>query len=101
MDSSTTGVERALSSLELQPGDRIVTSRCDYPSNQIMYMALERRLGVERILAAAPATYRDAWTLLADTGMRAAELAHLTWDDVDFSRNVLHVRPKDGWRPTI
>jgi integrase len=54
---------------------------------------------VERVLAAAPAPHRDAWTLLADTGMRSAELAHLTWDDVDFDRNVLHVRPKDGWQP--
>ena len=27
------------------------------------------------------------------------ELRHLTWEDVDFGRNVLHVRPKDGWQP--
>ena len=54
---------------------------------------------VEKILAAAPDASIAPWTLLADTGMRIAELAHLTWDDVDFGRNVLHVRPKDGWRP--
>ena len=54
---------------------------------------------VEKILAAAPEAYRAAWTLLADTGRRAAELAHLTWDDVDFARNVVHIRPKEGWKP--
>jgi len=54
---------------------------------------------VETIRAAAPKNYRAAWTLLADTGMRVAELAHLTWADVDFGRNVVHVRPKEGWQP--
>jgi integrase len=38
----------------------------------------------------------ETYSLLADTGMRFGELAHLDWDDVDFSRNVIHVRPKDG-----
>jgi site-specific recombinase XerD len=54
---------------------------------------------VERVLAASPESHRPAFTILADTGMRFAELAHLTWDDVDFGRNVLHVRAKEGWRP--
>jgi site-specific recombinase XerD len=54
---------------------------------------------VERILAASPASHRSAYELLADTGMRFGEIAHLTWEDVDVGRNVLHVRPKDGWRP--
>jgi selenocysteine lyase/cysteine desulfurase len=52
VDSATTGVELALSSIELRPGDWIVTSQADYPSNQIMYMSLERRLGVKRVVAA-------------------------------------------------
>jgi site-specific recombinase XerD len=54
---------------------------------------------VERILAASPETHRTALTILADTGMRIAELSHLTWNDVDLGHNVLHVRPKEGWRP--
>jgi integrase len=54
---------------------------------------------LERILASAPATYRDAFVLLADTGLRAGELVHLTWDDIDPLRNLIHVRPKEGWRP--
>jgi len=54
---------------------------------------------VERILASSPESYRAALTLLADTGMRVGELAHLTWGDVDLRRNVLHVRGKEGWKP--
>jgi site-specific recombinase XerD len=54
---------------------------------------------VEQILAASPETHRAAFTVLADTGMRIAELRHLTHADLDFGRNVIHVRPKDGWQP--
>ncbi len=52
VESATRGVELALGALGLERGDRIVTSRCDYPSNQIMYMALGERFGVETVLAA-------------------------------------------------
>jgi integrase len=54
---------------------------------------------VDRILAAASPSNRAALTILADTGLRIGELKHLTWDDVDYSNNVLHIRPKDGWKP--
>jgi integrase len=54
---------------------------------------------VERILAASSGPQRWAFELLADTGMRIGELKHLTWDDVDFPNNSIHVRPKDDWRP--
>ena len=52
------------------------------------------------ILAAAGSTpYQLAYTILADTGFRVGESKYLTWDDVDYGNNVLHVRPKDGWKP--
>ncbi len=54
---------------------------------------------IERILAASREPERSVFLTLADTGMRIGELQHLTWEDVDFGRNVLHVRPKDGWQP--
>ena len=54
---------------------------------------------VERILAASPESHRAAFAILADTGMRFGELAHLTWGDVDFARNVLHIRAKGDWKP--
>ena len=45
--NATAGFIQALSSFDFAPGDVIVTSRCDYTSNQIQYLALSRRLGVE------------------------------------------------------
>ena len=31
--------------------------------------------------------------------MRVGELKHLTWDDVDLDRGVIHIRPKEDWKP--
>ena len=45
--SATAGFVQALSSFDFSPGDTIVTTRCDYTSNQIQYLALAKRLGVE------------------------------------------------------
>jgi selenocysteine lyase/cysteine desulfurase len=49
--SATSGFVRAVSSFDFVPGDVIVTSRCDYTSNQIQYLALSKRLGVEILYA--------------------------------------------------
>lgn len=45
--NATAGFIQALSSFDFRPGDVIVTTRCDYTSNQIQYLALSQRLGVE------------------------------------------------------
>jgi len=42
--------------------------------------------------AMQPCRCRDAWMLLADTGLRASDLGRLEWDDVDLVRGVLQVR---------
>ncbi len=52
VESATRGVEVVLGSLGLERGDRIVTSLCDYPSHQIMFLALGERFGVETVVAA-------------------------------------------------
>jgi selenocysteine lyase/cysteine desulfurase len=49
--SATAGFIQALSSFDFVPGDSIVTTRCDYTSNQIQYLALATRLGVEVVHA--------------------------------------------------
>jgi selenocysteine lyase/cysteine desulfurase len=51
VENATVAVALALSSFDFRPGDRIVTSRSDYPSNQIMYLSLAARLGVETVMA--------------------------------------------------
>ena len=45
--NSTVAFAQAFAAFDLGPGDVILTSRADYASNQIMYLALARRRGVE------------------------------------------------------
>ena len=45
--NSTFAFAQAFAAFDLRRGDLILTSRADYASNQIMYLALSRRVGVE------------------------------------------------------
>jgi selenocysteine lyase/cysteine desulfurase len=49
--NSTTAFAQALDAFDFASGDVILTSRADYASNQIMYLSLARRLGVEIVRA--------------------------------------------------
>jgi selenocysteine lyase/cysteine desulfurase len=49
--NGTAGFIQALTSFDLERGDAIVTSRSDYTSSQIQYLALAERLGVRIIHA--------------------------------------------------
>jgi selenocysteine lyase/cysteine desulfurase len=51
VENATVAVSLALSAFDFEPGDRLVTTRNDYTSNQIMYRALARRRGVEVLFA--------------------------------------------------
>src|SRR5207244_9679360 len=46
-----------------------------------------------RLFAACPRRYRPLLVTGAYTGMRLYEVLGLSWDDVDFARGVIHVRP--------
>jgi len=47
VENATVAFSQALSAFDFHPGDVIVTTRADYPSNQLMFLSLSRRLGVE------------------------------------------------------
>ena len=50
------------------------------------------------ILSKAEGRWRPLFVTAIFTGMRASELRGLIWDDVDFGRNVIHVRQRaDDW----
>src|SRR2546426_11389364 len=51
VENATVAFSQALSAFDFHPGDRIVTTRADYPSNQLMYLSLARRAGVETVRA--------------------------------------------------
>jgi selenocysteine lyase/cysteine desulfurase len=51
VENATVAFSQAVSAFDLRPGDRIVTTRADYPSNQLRYLSLARRAGVETVRA--------------------------------------------------
>ena len=51
VQNSTVAFAQAISAFELNRGDVVLTSRSDYASNQIMYLSLARRRGVEIVRA--------------------------------------------------
>jgi len=51
VENATVAFSQALSAFDFRAGDRIVTTRTDYPSNQLMYLSLARRWGVETVRA--------------------------------------------------
>lgn len=46
VENATVAVSQALSAFDFRPGDVLVTTHSDYTSNQLMYLALERRSGI-------------------------------------------------------
>ncbi len=51
VENATVAFNQAVSAFDFHPGDRIVTTRADYPSNQLTYLSLAQRLGVETVRA--------------------------------------------------
>ena len=43
VENATVAFNQAVSAFDFRPGDRIVTTRTDYPSNQLVYLSLARR----------------------------------------------------------
>jgi len=81
--NSTAAFAQAFAAFDLGPGDVILTSRADYASNQIMYLALARRRGVEVVHAPDaleggidPQAVRE---LVARGPARRPTLLALTW----------------------
>jgi selenocysteine lyase/cysteine desulfurase len=50
-ENATASFQQALSSIPFRPGDVLLTTRNDYVSNQIQYLSLERRFGIEIVRA--------------------------------------------------
>ncbi len=51
VENATVAFAQALSAFDFVPGDRLVTTNEDYPSNHLMYLALARRRGLEVVRA--------------------------------------------------
>lgn len=80
LQNSTLAFAQALSAFDLGPGDLVLTSRADYASNQIMYLSLARRRGVEVIRAPdAPEGGVDPEAVRKMIARRRPALVALTW----------------------
>jgi selenocysteine lyase/cysteine desulfurase len=80
MQSSTVAFAQAISAFDFQRGDLLLTSRSDYASNQIMYLSLAHRRGVEIIRAPdAPEGGIDPEEVRSIVVHRRPKLVALTW----------------------
>jgi selenocysteine lyase/cysteine desulfurase len=80
VQSSTLAFAQALLAFDFAPGDSILTSRADYASNQIMYLSLARRRGVEIIRAPDAAEGGiDPGAVRSLVARRRPTLVALTW----------------------
>lgn len=79
--SSATGAfVQALSSFDLGPGDVVVTTRADYTSHQIQFLALGRRRGVRIVHAAdLPEGGVDPQAVRDILRREHVRLVHLSW----------------------
>ena len=78
-ENATASFVQALSSIPFRPGDVIVTTRNDYASNQIQYLALAERLGLEVVRAPeAPAGGVDVQGLAGLVHRRRPRLVAVT-----------------------
>lgn len=42
--------------------------------------------------------YKNAFMVLLHTGMRFEEMANLSWEDIDFTKRLIYVRPKENFK---
>jgi selenocysteine lyase/cysteine desulfurase len=80
VENSTVAFFQALSAFDFKPGDVIVTTRNDYISNQLAYLSLARRHGVEvRRAADLPTGGADPQSVKELLGAPRVRLLAVTW----------------------
>lgn len=80
VQNSTVAFTQAISAFDFGPGDVILTTRSDYASNQITYLSLARRRGVQVIRAPdAPEGGVDPEEVRRLVARRRPTLVSLTW----------------------
>ena len=78
--SATAAFTQAIGTIDFQPGDAIVTTRCDYTSYQIQYLALAERRGVEVLHAAdLPEGGVDPQSIRELVRLSRCRLVSLSW----------------------
>lgn len=80
VENATVAIAQALSAFDFRPGDVILTTRCDYVSNQLMYLSLAKRCGVRLVRADdAPEGGVDPASIEASIRKHKPKVVVLTW----------------------
>jgi len=80
VENATVAFAQAISAFDFRPGDVIVTTRNDYISNQLLFLSLQRRLGVEiRRAADLPSGGVDPDSLRDAARDPRCRLVSVTW----------------------
>ncbi len=80
VENATVAFSQALSAFDFRPGDVVLTTRNDYISNQLTYLSLQERLGVEVVRAAdALDNGVDPESVRHEIRRRRPKLVALTW----------------------
>jgi selenocysteine lyase/cysteine desulfurase len=80
VENSTVAFAQALTTFDFTPGDVILTSRNDYVSNQLAYLSLAHRLGVEIVRATdLPEGGVDPDSIRQLIASRRPRLVAITW----------------------
>lgn len=80
VENATVAIAQALSAFDFTPGDAILTTRCDYISNQLMYLSLARRCGVRIVRADdLPEGGVDPESIRANIQRERPRVVVLTW----------------------
>lgn len=80
VENATVAFSQALSAYDFDPGDVILTTRNDYASNQLMYLSLAERRGVEVVRAAdLPEGGVDPESVRSLVAGKRPRLVALTW----------------------
>lgn len=80
VENATVAIAQALSAFDLVRDDVILTTRCDYISNQLMYLSLANRCGVRLVRAEdAPEGGVDPASIEENIRKYAPKVVALTW----------------------
>ncbi|MGQ0562903.1 MAG: aminotransferase class V-fold PLP-dependent enzyme, partial [Gemmatimonadota bacterium] len=80
VENATVAIAQALSAFDFERDDVILTTRCDYISNQLMYLSLAQRRGVRLVRAAdAPEGGVDPAAIEEQIRRHKPKVVVLTW----------------------
>lgn len=80
----------------VQKQDWGIVKRFKEPRGRLHYFTTD---DIRKLLSSASPPWDTIIMLGARAGLRREEMVWLSWEDVDFARNRIHIAPKEDWNP--